>query len=271
MRRPLAVLLGSLCMASVAPSTAAQAVDAAASAAPAAPSPDPRRSGRLDMGPSTRAMQDDDAQNPGMLWLQTGQQQWDQATGPRQRSCASCHQAPATLASAAPRYPRMSPDGQRPLTLAQRINHCRTEQQGAPPLATESQELLGLETLLGHAARGRGIAPDADPRLGPWTARGRQRYQQRLGQLDLACTQCHDRLAGGRLGGSLIPQAHPTGYPQYRLEWQGMGSLQRRLRNCLVGVRAEPWPDGAIEWTELELHLKQRAAGMPLETPAVRP
>ena len=260
---PLWALLGSLWMATLAPAIGAEAVPL--------PLPDTRRSGRLDMGPATRAMQDDDAQNPGLLWLQTGQQQWGQPVGPRERSCASCHQAPASLASAAPRYPRLSPDGQRPLTLAQRINHCRTEQQGAPALATESQELLGLETLLGHAARGRSIDPDADPRLAPWTTRGRLRYQQRLGQLNLSCTQCHDQLAGGRLGGSLIPQAHPTGYPQYRLEWQGMGSLQRRLRNCLIGVRAEPWPDGAVEWTELELHLKQRAAGMPLETPAVRP
>ena len=39
-------------------------------------------------------------------------------------------------------------------------------------------------------------------------------------------------------GDAVIPQAHPTGYPIYRLEWQGLGSLQRRLRNCLVGMRA---------------------------------
>jgi sulfur-oxidizing protein SoxA len=73
------------------------------------------------------------------------------------------------------------------------------------------------------------------------------------------------------LAGSTIPQGHPTGYPLYRLEWQGMGSLQRRLRNCMTGVRAEPFAPGADEFTALELYLMQRAAGMPLETPAVRP
>ncbi len=49
----------------------------------------------------------------------------------------------------------------------------------------------------------------------------RKLYRQRIGQLDLSCAQCHDDNAGKRLGGSVIPQAHPTGYPIYRLEWQG--------------------------------------------------
>ena len=67
------------------------------------------------------------------------------------------------------------------------------------------------------------------------------------------------------------PQAHPTGYPLYRLEWQGLGSLQRRLRNCLVGIRAEPYAYGAPEFVDLELYLMWRASGMKIETPAVRP
>ncbi len=50
-----------------------------------------------------------------------------------------------------------------------------------------------------------------------------------------------------------------------------MGSLQRRLRGCFVGVRAEPFAYGAPEYVELELFLMSRAKGMQVETPAVRP
>jgi sulfur-oxidizing protein SoxA len=57
----------------------------------------------------------------------------------------------------------------------------------------------------------------------------------------------------------------------YRLEWQALGSLQRRLRGCLTGVRAELWPADAAQYVELELYLQQRGAGLPLEVPAVRP
>ena len=61
------------------------------------------------------------------------------------------------------------------------------------------------------------------------------------------------------------------GYPVYRLEWQTMGSLQRRLRNCMNGVRAEPFAYGAQELIELELYLNGRTKGMSGETPGVRP
>ena len=48
-------------------------------------------------------------------------------------------------------------------------------------------------------------------------------------------------------------------------------ALQRRRRNCLVGMRAEPYEYGAPESVDLELFLMWRARGMTIETPAVRP
>ncbi|MEY4845043.1 MAG: sulfur oxidizing protein SoxA, partial [Pseudomonadota bacterium] len=63
----------------------------------------------------------------------------------------------------------------------------------------------------------------------------------------------------------------PTGYPIYRLEWQGVGSLQRRLRGCMTGVRAEPFLYGSAEFIAIEAYLMERARGMTLETPGVRP
>ena len=115
------------------------------------------------------------------------------------------------------------------------------------------------------------IAPPVDERLTADRALGRRLFTQRMGQLELSCAQCHDDHAGARLGGSVIPQGHATGYPIYRLEWQGMGSLPRRLRACMTGVRAEPFAVDAREWVALELFLAQRAAGMAVETPGVRP
>jgi L-cysteine S-thiosulfotransferase len=56
------------------------------------------------------------------------------------------------------------------------------------------------------------------------------------GQRNLACAQCHDDYWGQKLGGITVTQGHPTGYPLYRLEWRTLGSLQRRLRNCMIGM-----------------------------------
>ena len=131
--------------------------------------------------------------------------------------------------------------------------------------------MLALEAFVALQSRGRPIAPPADPRLDAARQRDERLYAQRIGQLDFSCAQCHDAQAGRRLGGSTIPQGHATGYPLYRLEWQALGSLQRRLRHCMSGVRAEPYAFGSDELTALELVLMQRAAGLPVESPAVRP
>ena len=135
----------------------------------------------------------------------------------------------------------------------------------------ESKELLALTAFVAHQSRGAAIQVTIDERLTPFLDIGRELFERRQGQLNISCAQCHDDNWGKRLAGNIIPQAQPTGYPLYRLEWQGLGSLQRRIRNCLTGMRAEAYPYGAIEYVELELYLAWRANGLKIETPAVRP
>ena len=233
---------------------------------------DPRRSGFADMGRTTQAMQHDDSQNPGMLWVQDGAALWDRPAGAAGKSCASCHGDRVTsMRGVAARYPAWDAQTGRPVNLSERINLCRERHQQAKPLAFESQELLALDSALAFVSRGLPVAPPADPRLVAARERGAALYHQRIGQLDLSCAQCHDERAGGRLGGSLIPQGRSVGYPTYRLEWQGLGSLQRRLRNCMTGVRAQPFDAGSAALVELELYLAWRDRGMAMETPSVRP
>lgn len=228
-----------------------------------------RKSGTQFMAASTQAMQNDDTLNPGMLWVKDGEALWNNPTRGNSKSCASCHGE--SMKGVASRYPAFDDVLKRPITLSQRINQCRQKHQQAEPMRLESQDLLSLESYVAHQSRGMPVAPPADSRLDPYRQRGQQRYTQRIGQLNLSCAQCHDDNAGAALGSSQIPQAHPTGYPVYRLEWQALGSLQRRLRNCMSGVRAEPFAYGAPELVELELHLAVRAKGMLVETPGVRP
>ena len=233
---------------------------------------DERLSGSVFMAASTLAMQNDDTLNPGMLWVKEGQTLWDRPAGSSNQACASCHaQAATSMKGVAARYPAFDDLTKRPITLSQRVNQCRHQHQKAEPLRFESPDLLSLTSFVAHQSRGMPVAPPVDARLVTSRQQGQQRYTQRIGQLNLSCAQCHDNNAGGRLGSSQIPQAHPTGYPLYRLEWQTLGSLQRRLRNCMSGVRAEPFAYGSLELVELELHLAVRAKGMLIETPGVRP
>ena len=231
-----------------------------------------RRSGFSFMTPDTQAMQNEDTANPGMLWVLDGEALWNGKAGASGKACADCHgDARASMKGVAARYPAFDTALGRPVNLEQRINLCRDRNQQAAPLAYESRELLALTAMVARQSRGIAIETGADPQLEPFVASGRALFMQRQGQLNLACANCHDDNWDKRLAGSAITQAHPTGYPLYRLEWQSLGSLQRRLRNCITGVRAQGYDYGAPELVELELYLMSRARGMPVEAPAVRP
>jgi sulfur-oxidizing protein SoxA len=242
----------------------------AASVALAQGGADKRRSGYQDMGEALQKMQDDESANPGMLFVQLGRQLWDKKAGSADKACADCH-ALAAMKGVAARYPAMAKGTDRPVDLEGRINLCRTGQQGGEPFGPESQELLSLEAWVAYQSRGEPIAPPDDPRLAPFRAQGEALFRLRQGQLNLSCAICHDDNSGKKLAGATIPQGHPNGYPVYRLEWQTLGSLKRRLRNCLFGIRAETPATSAPDYVALELYLMERARGMPIEVPAVRP
>lgn len=231
-----------------------------------------RRSGFDFMSPALQAMQNDDAENPAQLWVKEGEVLFKAPAGAAGKACASCHDAKTRpLAGVAAAYPQYEPERGRPMTLAERIDRCREHHQRASAMAPESRERLALEAYVARQSRGRPIAPYRDARMSVHFSNGEKWFRTRMGQLDLSCADCHEKNAGRKLGGNPIPEAHPTAYPIYRLEWQGVGSLQRRLRNCMAGIRAEPFDYGAIELAELETYLMSRAAGMAIESPGVRP
>jgi L-cysteine S-thiosulfotransferase len=236
-----------------------------------------QRSSFFDMGTPTQALQRDNTQNPAMLWVQDGERLLKTPSSANGKACVSCHSPQdAKFQTVALRYPATDAHSGKVINLPQRINTCRTRHQGLTELSSESESLLALHMALSLPVRGQPIAPPAmssDPALRAAHAHGERLWLARMGQLNLSCAQCHDARSspGSRLGASPIPQAHPTGYPIYRLEWQAPGSLARRVRGCMTGVRATPFAPFSPEMTALEVYLAARATGMQLEAPGVRP
>lgn len=237
-------------------------------------SPIPRselKQGSEFTSPENRALQADDFANPGMLWVTRGERLWKEAPGSNGKSCASCHDdAARSMKGVATRYPRVDPGAARLINIAGRINLCRARNQSAAPFALESDELLALTTYVTHQSRGVPMNITLDLNNAQAFERGRDRFYRRMGQMNLACTHCHDRNWGRTLLHERISQGHGTGFPAYKQDWQTVGSLERRLRACYSGLRAEMPPYGARELVELELFLAWRANGLPIEAPGVR-
>src|SRR3954447_2116810 len=126
-----------------------------------------RRSGYSFMAPDTKAMQDDDTANPGMLWVLDGEALWKRKAGAANKACADCH-ADGSMKGVAAHYPAFDKALGRPVNLEQRINLCRTNHQQASPLHYESRDLLALSAFVARQSKGVPIEPGSDPQLEPF-------------------------------------------------------------------------------------------------------
>ena len=206
-----------------------------------------------------------------MLWVGQGEKLWATPEGTAGKSCATCHGDAATsMRGVAARYPLVEQTSGALLNIEARINTCRAEHQGAPQLAYESQPLLALTAYITLQSRGLPRTVSIAGTAAPYFEQGRSFFMTRQGQLNLACAQCHDDSAGQKLRGDTISQGQTLGWPAYRLEWQTLGSLHRRLRACSLGVRADILDYGSPDYVALELYLAWRGKDLPMEAPAVR-
>src|SRR5262249_30567494 len=133
---------------------------------------DQRRSGYSFMAPDTRAIQDDDTSNPGMLFVLDGEKLWSKKLSSANKACADCHgDAKSSMKGVAARYPAFDKALARPVNLEQRINLCRANHQQASPLAYESHDLLALEAFVAKQSHDVAISTGDDPQLAPFLAK----------------------------------------------------------------------------------------------------
>lgn len=232
--------------------------------------PSALRSGISFAGADVRAMQADDFGNPGMLWVERGEKRWNEpASGGK--ACRDCHgDAAGSMKGVATRYPAFDARSGRLLTLEARINDCRSQRQRQPAFDYESDDLLALTAYVATQSRGMPVNVSIDERARGAFERAQLLFYRRIGQFNLSCAQCHESNYGRRIYAEAVSQGHPTGFPAYRLEWQAFGSIERRLRACFSGVRADMPEHGSAELAELQLYLGWRAKGLPVESPGVR-
>ncbi len=228
-------------------------------------------SGYALLNESTREMQDDEFANPGMAEVDRGRRLFHQI-GNNGKSCATCHgEDGAKLnARAIAAFPKWNAEFEEPFTLQKQINLCWEDQLDNVPWVYDCTELVALEAFVRYKARGEPIAVDVSGPMKPHYEAGRELYFMRFGQMDMSCHLCHDVYAGHHLRGQVLGQGHVNGFPEYRLGSGRMTSLHRRMTECFVSFRAEPFDKGSDEFIDLEIYLHARSNGLPIETPAVR-
>ena len=217
--------------------------------------------------PETQALEMDDFDNPAFVFVEQGMDLWEQVDGTKGRSCASCHliEEFAGLRASLPRVE----DGKL-MTLEDLINRSRVEHMGAEPWKWSKGNMTAMTALIGLQSRGMPVNVAIDGDAAPYWERGKELYFTRVGQLDMACANCHVDNYGMMIRADHLSQGQINGFPTYRLKNAKLNSMHGRFRGCMVNIRAVPYKEGGDEFKALELYLASRGNGLSVETPSVR-
>jgi sulfur-oxidizing protein SoxA len=230
------------------------------------------RSGYEYIKPASRAMQDDDFENPGLLAVERGQVLFNSKQNGAGKACAECHGKDGARLNThnIARYPVYNEDAAEIVTLQKRISRCRDNSAGSEPLSTDHPDLVDLETFVRNRAIGEAVNVQTDGPVAALLKAGEQLYKTRYGLIDMACYHCHDVYPGQMIRGQMISQGQGNGFPAYRLGTGEITNLHQRIQQCLVLMRAEPFAADSEEIRLLGLYIMSRSNGLGIETPAVR-
>jgi len=218
----------------------------------------------------TQALEMDDFDNPGMIFVDIGQEQWDTVEGTEGNSCASCHEGAESMAGVRAVYPKWDEKAGEVQTLAMQINDCRESNMGAEPYGYTSGQMANMEALIALQSRGMPVNVAIDgPAQETWE-KGKELYYTRTGQLELSCANCHEDSYGMMIRADHLSQGQINGFPTYRLKNARLNTVHGRFKGCVRDTRAETFKPGSDDFVALELYVASRGNGLSVEGPSVR-
>ncbi len=221
-------------------------------------------------GTETRAMQADDFDNPGMIFVEKAEDVWNASEGSEGKSCADCHGASEEMAGVRPVYPKWNEEAGEVRTLEMQINDCREDRMGAEPWKYTGGDMVNMTALISSVSRGMPVDVAIDgPAESTWE-QGKDLYYTRFGQLELACASCHEENNGKMIRADHLSQGQINGFPVYRLKNSKLNAVHSRFKGCVRDTRAETFAPGSPEFIALELYVASRGNGLSVEGPSIR-
>ena len=227
-------------------------------------------SGWLFREDETRALQKDDFDNPGMVFVDRGLDRWNKVEGTAEKSCASCHEGPESMAGLRAVTPKVDAETGKLMLIEDYINECRTERMGAEAWKVTSDPMKDVMALIAMQSRGLPVNVAIDGPAAPFWEQGKEIYYTRYGQLEMSCANCHEQNFGHMIRADHLSQGQVNGFPLYRLKDAGLVTAQQRFKGCVRDTRGETFAPGSDEFKALELYVASRGNGLSVEGVAVR-
>ncbi len=222
-------------------------------------------------GTETRAMQADDFDNPGMIFVEQAQETWETADGSEGKSCSSCHgAADESMKGVRAVYPKWNEAAGEVRTLEMQINDCRENRMGADKWKYTGGDMVNMTALLASVSRGIPVNVAIDGPVQSTWEQGKELYYTRTGQLELSCANCHENSYGKMIRADHLSQGQINGFPTYRLKNTKLNAVHARFKGCVRDTRAETFKPGSPEFIALELYVASRGNGLSVEGPSIR-
>ncbi|MGH1453631.1 MAG: sulfur oxidation c-type cytochrome SoxA [Paracoccaceae bacterium] len=218
----------------------------------------------------TQAMEMDDFDNPGMIFVDQAVESWAKVDGAAEKSCASCHDGPESMAGVRAVYPKWNEAAGEVRTLEMQINDCRTSNMEAEEWKYTGGDMTNMAALISLQSRGLPMNVAIDGGAQSVWEQGKDLYYTRTGQLDLSCANCHEDNYGNMIRADHLSQGQTNGFPVYRLKNAKLNSVHARFKGCVRDTRAETYSPGSPEFVALELYVASRGNGLSVEAPSVR-
>ncbi len=218
----------------------------------------------------TQSLQTDDFDNPSFVFVEDGEALFAAVDGSEGKSCSNCHEDVAEFAGLRPTLPRWNEAKGKLYSMEQYINDCRVDRMGADKWKWTGSNMTAMTSLISLQSRGMPISVATDGPVAEAYEQGKEIFYTRVGQLDMACANCHEDNYGAYIRADHLSQGQINGFPTYRLKNAKMNSIHARFKGCMKNIRAEPYKPGSAEFQALELYVASRGNGLSVESPSVR-
>jgi sulfur-oxidizing protein SoxA len=171
-------------------------------------------------------------------------------------------------------YPYFDEERKEVVTLTQAINECLVG-AGEKKLNEKKGPMADIQAYF--AAQTKEAEKPVNIKIESADAaaayeRGKEYYYSQRGYMKLSCANCHVQGAAQRVRNESLSQllGHTTHFPVYRLKWQGLGTLERRMEGCIKDQGQNPPKPSSKEMKELLYFMAYMSNEMPVDGPDIR-
>ncbi|MGC2073594.1 MAG: sulfur oxidation c-type cytochrome SoxA [Pseudolabrys sp.] len=214
----------------------------------------------------------DPIENPAMWAVDKAPELWKQ-TGSTGSSCNTCHSDPKTsFQTWAASMPKWEPRLNKALSVEEFVTRHAKATTGAS-WSMETDENRAMSVYLHFLANGTPIKIDtSSPEAKAAIERGKELNARKVGQLNMACTDCHGKVANHWIRGQWLgePKGQYDHFPTWRTSLLAIWDIRQRFQWCQVNIRADELPPDAKEYGDLEFYLATQNEGQKLSVPGIR-